>query len=199
MGIFINKSKDDLYYKFDDWANGSSKVLLITGYSGSGKSTLADKLGAEYGADVIPLDDFIFFLSGRESNKNKYISKFFEKCPDTIEVDDKNYESKRNTKLMEFIKFCGSNSRGKIIIEGLQIYLINPSFVSRYPVIIKNVGYFKSTVLRAGKRTLSADDISGAEKMKQLKHNIKSHAEFKGDVKMLTTLIKELESKTKDK
>lgn len=199
MGIFINKSKDDLYYKFDDWANGSSKVLLITGYSGSGKSTLADKLGAEYGADVIPLDDFIFFLSGRESNKNKYISKFFEKYPDIIEVDDKNYESKRNTKLMEFIKFCGSNSTGKIIIEGLQIYLINPSFVSRYPVIIKNVGYFKSTVLRAGKRTLSADDISGAEKMELLKDNIKDHVAFRGDVKRLASLIKELESKTKDK
>ena len=51
-------SHKDIEYKVNDWKNGSTNILFITGLSGSGKSTLASQLEKEYNAINFELDLF---------------------------------------------------------------------------------------------------------------------------------------------
>jgi len=112
-------SSDDLVYKFDNWKSGKIKVLLITGFTGSGKTTLGEKLAEIHNARFTSLD-------ARMSDKGEH----------------QQMNGLSNESLVNYL----DNIKTPTVYEATQIVrLLTPKEASKYSVIIRGTGYFKSS------------------------------------------------------
>ena len=136
-------SSDDLVYNMDQWLNSSDGKLFITGYTGSGKSTLASKFSKKYNVKHIELDDYIPVDVNkvkrlRSENKFKELQLYFDKIS--------------NKAINDLL-----NSKDKLIIEGIQIFLFNDlNKFKEHSIIITGTSALKS-FYRAVKRNLNSD------------------------------------------
>ena len=101
-------SENIIYYNYDDFKKGISKILLVTGYSGSGKSTLAKKLSDENNCEYIELDDLAIpaKYTDKDINSNPYLKNFFKN--NAYAKEHRN--DKENWKMTEyFLNYCMNN------------------------------------------------------------------------------------------
>lgn len=159
-------SKRDFYARFDEFEKGDQNILLITGFSGSGKTTLAESIAQKYNADVIQLDYFGWFMTGKVTLDNikeesPCIYEFYEENTEDWNKFTKEFtETNQSELIYRFMPFCfewcKKQPKKKFIIEGLQIYYYffmngGQVYFPDCPIIIKGTSCIKS-VYRALKR-----------------------------------------------
>ena len=182
---YINESmfsQENIEINLDEWINGTSGILYITGLSGSGKSTLAKEYKEKYNANLVELD--IFFKLAKVSkseindvikawiNKEKLpkdpvfirvLKTFINTLPDNYFGNSNIFEYSTSEKIMEagtnFILYAYNklNNSMKYIFEGTHILEMSPDFFINKPIIIKGTGYLTSTI-RALKRDYNPND-----------------------------------------
>lgn len=140
-------SKDDLYYKFDDWKSGKNKVLLVTGYSGSGKTTLGKKLAKKYNVKY------------NEFDTNVRVTAAFDKTKE--ELEKKYPKDIAHKKLHKLIHTYVINTLNKVtkqsVWEGcFMLTWLTPEEFSKYSVIITGASITRSTI-RDAKRRIDAN------------------------------------------
>ena len=151
---YINESivfsGDDLYINYEDFKEGKSNLLFITGLSGSGKSTLGRKLAKEHNAEYVELDLLC------EANDPKRIrGTVFEEFVNKFGLD--NFDVHNEELFFEFVSdflnwVVAEKFNRRLVIEGIQVFCVgHPEVMKQYPVIIKNTSMLKS-MSRAWKR-----------------------------------------------
>lgn len=127
---------NEIYYKFDDYKNGKSNLLFITGHSGGGKTTLADTLSKKYNADVFQLDwldNIDYIISESDSIKyrdNKLLQYLFSNYDYLFELPSKNFNKSVLTNWVSiYIKFINiiidyiyKYKNRRVIVEGIHLY-----------------------------------------------------------------------------
>jgi len=144
--------KDDYYYNFDKWENGS-EILMIVGLSGSGKSTLGKKLAKQYNVKYIELDNIEVELSeiyGKDKIKNMSYDEY--------------------SKLFIDYVMNGKLKGTRRIMEGIDLILLSDYWdtinLKNYPIIIKNTSFIKSSI-----RAYIRDKEYNYSKFKNVKNN----------------------------
>jgi len=129
--IFIREP--DLALNIEDFKEGKSDRIFITGISGSGKSTLAKEIAKMKGAVHVDLD------SKARELKSRYGDEMFSNTIDPKFVSDK---------FIEEIEKEIKNNKGKlVVIEGVQIQKIDFDYLKDYPIYSLNTPLIKSFVM----------------------------------------------------
>jgi adenylate kinase family enzyme len=127
-------TKDDMYYRFDEWVEKKTQFLFITGLSGSGKSTLGRKLASKYHAEHIELDVY-----GRE---------FKRRHPEVEMLDS---DSRKRMIIKGAMESVGDK---QAVIEGAQVSSLEPEIAKTQSVIVLGAGFLTSS-MRMAKRSLT--------------------------------------------
>lgn len=174
-------SKKDFEQNIDDFYNGRTNVLFITGLSGSGKSTLSEEITKKYNAKHIELDKFEWNFYRPETLRNFQKDILIEYIMKRENWDNfkKAYEDMKNGKLglfmnefhkcfMWLLKKIETTPNQKYVVEGLQIAcIIEPEIFKDKSIIIKNTSITKSIYQRFHKRK---DDLE-IKRIKSMMHN----------------------------
>lgn len=164
-GFMFNK--DNLYINFDDFKNGKSNIVLVTGLSGSGKSTLGKSLASEYKAEWIELDMFEHCYAFENDKQLKQCGQVFYDYLTSHKKIWEDLKSKKITgdelckEIYKFLKYCISwckkDNKKKYVIEGVQIYsVLEKQDIGRIPIIFVNTSALSSMIRRI-KRTREED------------------------------------------
>lgn len=153
-------SRKDTVYHLDDFENGKSNVLLITGLSRSGKSTLGSELALKYDAIWVAIDGFENFdvnfgvdddeLPWKDIRDAYLKTPMGKKYKQLVLKDDEEIMGDDISKYMRdcvqfILNYCEKDKENKYIIEGLQLYSdCDPSMLKKYPLIIKNTSMAKA-------------------------------------------------------
>lgn len=173
VGESIVLNRDNIMYNVDEFQNGESNVLLITGLSGSGKSTLAEKMAKENRAEIIELDVFEHCYGYADENLHQAGDVFVEYLSAHQNIWKKLKKQELTGKQLhdeihKFIKYalawCESKKNKKWILEGVQIYsCLNADEALQYPLIILGTSAANS-ILQRFKRNTGGEKIDwGAE------------------------------------
>ncbi len=136
-------SSDDVYYNFDKWVNSKDGKLCVTGYTGSGKTTISRQLAKKYNVKLIQLDSYI------NINKDKIDKLVKQKRKAEIH---KYYQTILNSKI-EFLL----NSKQKLIIEGIQLFLYSDTNKLKNDAVIVRGTSSIVSFIRAYKRNCNED------------------------------------------
>ena len=129
FNIRVFRSDKNFNHKVDEWLNGKSKVLFITGLSGSGKSTLAKKMGMENNVPVICLDGYLKKLMSKKYANGNLSSELYRKLIP-----------------MHGIEALLEENTERCIIEGGQILQFDKNKLQNYPTIVLKTSFIKSTI-----------------------------------------------------
>lgn len=155
---YVFTSKDTVR-KFDDFVNGDSNILLITGLSRSGKTTLGMELSVRYDATWVSIDGFENFdvdfgLKDDELPWKVIRDKYFETpmgkeyreaILNDTDMTDEDLSKYMKDCIRFILEYCSKDKGTKYIIEGLQLYSdYDPRELRKYPMIIKNTSMVKS-------------------------------------------------------
>lgn len=119
--------ENSIEYRFEEWENGETNLLFITGLSGSGKSTLAQKLVKEFNCDYYEID---------------FWGKKIDKQHPGIESLSK--EERRSIRVRGVIDYALKKNR-RCIIEGAQIVFTDPNWYKPYSLIVVGTSLLVST------------------------------------------------------
>ena len=119
--------ENSIEYRFEEWENGETNLLFITGLSGSGKSTLAQKLAKEFNCDYYEIDFWV---------------KKIDKQHPGIESLSK--EERRSIRVRGVIDYALKKNR-RCIIEGAQIVFTDPNWYKPYSLIVVGTSLLVST------------------------------------------------------
>lgn len=148
----------DKVFNIDDFIDGKTNVLLITGLSGSGKTTMANDIANEYNAKVISLDNFQgysdFVKLGKDYNDAgfKFVKEYMDNNPDIKDVVLSNitiqdYESYFNPFFFWLLEKLKTDKRNTYIVEGIHILLFNKfEDIKGYPLICIETSKAKSMI-----------------------------------------------------
>jgi len=126
-------SSDNHSFNVEDWDNGKSKVLLITGFAGSGKSTLGRYLAKKNNAKYIEFDGDIF---DNDEFMNKKSELGSNKPPQETIDQIRKYALNRLKNIKE-----------KTVLEGAwMISWLTPQDIGQYPVIMIGSSILKSAI-----------------------------------------------------
>lgn len=160
---------NDIHHNIEDWENGKSNVLWITGLSGSGKSTLSTDAVSTYNAEHVELDNLQRAkMENWDTTGSKLLddyikskgglSKIFTYCNKLDKITWKDIVSseecaKQFDNLFNYIMtYTKDNSKRRFIVEGVQIAMCSKDTtitkISKYPVIIKMNGPLKTEFRR---------------------------------------------------
>ncbi len=143
-------NQDDLFYKFDDWTSGKTKILFILGFSGSGKTTTTNELVKKYNAELVDLDN--------DLKLNQLWKQF---CKDN-NLTNSDVWSDRDKKLWKVTAYKYLVSRLRkttkpTVWEGVDLYwTFSPKELSHFSMIIKGTSYLISTI-RGHRRDKGSD------------------------------------------
>lgn len=137
-------SSNNIYYQYEKFIDSNNGKLFITGYTGSGKSTLASKLANKHNIRLIELDNYI------EIDQNK-VKRYKEKKD--FEGLRQYYQRQLDNTIINIL-----SKSEKVIIEGLQIFLLtNINILKHYSIIVVNTSALKSFI-RAFARNIKDKD-----------------------------------------
>ena len=171
-----NSESNDIYHNIEDWEYGKSNVLWITGLSGSGKSTISKEISIKYNdAEHVELDnlqrakmdnwdhtgstlmDDYIKSKGGLTNIFSYVNDLDEVRWKDIVSNETECPNQFNDFFEYIIKYANAHKNKRFVIEGVQIAMCSKDTtiakISKYPVIIKMNGPFK-TEFRREKRTI---------------------------------------------
>lgn len=167
--LLISKGVFDV--NFEDFENGKSNVVLITGLSGSGKTTLAEKIANKYSAEYIELDMFekCYFFETDDQLKEcgEVFYEYLSHHKDIWEkLKSKSIHGKElGQEIDKFVKYaiswCKQDRDHKYVIEGVQIYsFLDKEKISNTPILFIGTSAFKSLVRRLSRtKQYSKDDF----------------------------------------
>lgn len=179
-------SKDDIVQNIDDYEDGKSNILFITGLSGAGKSTLADELSEQYNAKVVNLDYFQCYnnlVAHRYSNKKDFswviVDEYMRKTPkakeESVLFSSINLQGFKDYFVPFFnwlVKQLEKDKSNKYIIEGIHLMLFIPyKNVKKYPLYCINTSMIRSLVRHWIRDDWSLSDI--------IKHGYSDLIQFK--------------------
>jgi ribosomal protein S18 acetylase RimI-like enzyme len=160
---------NDIHHNIEDWENGKSNVLWVTGLSGSGKSTLSTDAVSTYNAEHVELDNLQRAkMDNWDTTGSKLLddyikskgglSKIFTYCNKLDKITWKDIVSseecaKQFDNLFNYIMtYAKANPKRRFIVEGVQIAMCSKDTtitkISKYPVIIKMNGPLKTEFRR---------------------------------------------------
>lgn len=152
-----NIFKNDKVFNIDNFINGKSNILLVTGLPGAGKTTLTSDLAHEYNAKVITLDYFQNFDIAKKEFPNDITTKYIEEYLSitnnisediiTNNITVENYGNYFEPFLFWLINKLEQDKDNTYIIEGVHILLFSQfSRVKDYPLICIETSKSKSIV-----------------------------------------------------
>ena len=127
-------SDDDFTYRLQDWENGDTGILYITGLSGSGKTTLGDEYRKKYNCQLFRTDTIIMEVI--KKYEKKYNKKFHELNNITSKIMHDEIVSKIS-KIVVKIK-------EKTIVEGVHVMYLDYDILKKESLIIKGTSYWTS-------------------------------------------------------
>lgn len=156
--------RDNLEFNMEKWVPGKH-ALWITGTSGDGKSTLAKKIADEHDAILITFDVFLDRIGRGEDGWKKIESKFKKSNPNDPTFNYINehpelpYDFPTNdTSKTEYFTEFGDWVRNTVVkkmyknklvvIEGCDICRLDPSIMSKEPLIIMGISSLQCSLRR---------------------------------------------------
>jgi len=115
----------DITVNINNFTEGKSRILFITGISGAGKTTLAKKLSLDLNLELFSIDKIRYKL-GILKKKNPEVYKMFY-----IYLVNSLIESKR-----------------QLIIEGVGVLNLDYRYLCNQPLIIVKSSVLKSSIIR---------------------------------------------------
>lgn len=168
----------DIEWNRDEWKPNGKNFLWICGLSGGGKTTLANKIGKDVGAEVIHLDDLAegaFVGSMSNPNFTDRMSPTMQEYWNSTTDHIKMYKWGDQRLALETDKFVKwmikkHESDGKLyIIEGCEIWYMDPDYLIHQPLIIKGTSAIRTTFWRF-KRTYGQHRAKGENALKTFEH-----------------------------
>ena len=188
-------------YNYDNWENGKSNVILITGLSGSGKTTLAKAIAKEDEAILIQLDMFQCYNRFKESNifnpSMVYVEKYLKANPKAKELDfsDIRLEGFGEAFLDYFdwlLRYMAKDKKNKYVVEGIHILLfVKYSSIKKYPLICMGTSMSKSLIRRWIRDQFSIADLAkyGYGEIKLWKDWEDQYQEFKDSIQEMVNIF----------
>lgn len=148
-------STDDIVVNFEDWENGKSNIVFITGLSGSGKSKLGKELAEKYNAIYVELDLFGYIVEHKTSISeisDPVIAEYIKTTNLYKRNRDVDFLSRESAAKLsdEYVRFMDwlitlSHKRGnRYVVEGIQVMLVDPHYLKKFPVVVKGTSALKS-------------------------------------------------------
>lgn len=177
----IIKSKDNIEFNINKLGK-ETNILFITGFPGSGKTTLLNELYSKYKDKIITIsaDMFYFLIMFREKEKyslknpeirkraGEFICKYMDIKLNSIEYISK-FSDNRLDKYFEkfldwlFVEINSKKYKNKIIIlEGVQVFLVDYSYIKDKPLIITGTSMVTSYIRKAKR------DVDSIKKLDRL-------------------------------
>ena len=208
--IFTSK---DIVRNLDDFENGKSNILLITGLSGSGKTTMAGEMADEYGAIKLSLDYFqnyhniendIHYADIKKDRKNnpmmRYIDKYVSqnkelksKSHEFSDIDLVSFKSYFEPFFYWILKELEKDKDNIYIVEGIDIMLCIPyDKIKKYPLICVETSTIKSLVRHWIRDNWSTSDLInyGAEDIRSFKKWNDKYDRFKKSINEFSSSIR---------
>ena len=208
--IFTSK---DIVRNLDDFENGKSNILLITGLSGSGKTTMAGEMADEYGAIKLSLDYFqnyhniendIHYADIKKDRKNnpmmRYIDKYVSqnkelksKSHEFSDIDLVSFKSYFEPFFYWLLKELEKDKDNVYVVEGIDIMLCIPyNKIKKYPLICVETSAIKSLVRHWIRDNWSTSDLInyGAEDIRSFKKWNDKYGRFKKSINEFSSFIR---------
>lgn len=208
--IFTSK---DIVKNLDDFENGKSNILLITGLSGSGKTTMAGEMADEYGAIKLSLDYFqnyhniendIHYADIKKDRKNnpmmRYIDKYVSqnkelksKSHEFSDIDLVSFKSYFEPFFYWLLKELENDKDNTYVVEGIDIMLCIPyDKIKKYPLICVETSAIKSLVRHWIRDNWSTSDLInyGAEDIRSFKKWNDKYGRFKKSINEFSSSIR---------
>ena len=177
-------SEPDIEMNLKEWKPKGKNFLYICGLSASGKTTQANAMAKQYGVEVIHLDDLAqAAFVGKMANPNyrNQMSPTMQEYWDSTTNHITMYrwgDQRIGLETDKFIKWLITNheSDGKrYIIEGCEIWYIDPDYLIHQPLIIKGTSAMKTVAWRF-KRTYGQHLEKGETPLQAFTHCLKQLA-----------------------
>lgn len=150
-------SEPDIEMNLNDWKPNGKNFLFIGGLSASGKTTQANAMGKKYKVEVIHLDDLAqASFVGKMSNPNfidrmsPTMQEYWNSTTDHITMyrwGDQRIGLETDKFMKWMIKNHTSDSK-RYIIEGCEVWYIDPDYLIHQPLIIKGTSAMKTVAYR---------------------------------------------------
>lgn len=127
-----------IYYNVDEWIEGKSRIIYITGLSGGGKGYRAKKMAEENNnkgpitiVELDKLENYSWYMDEKEDNRyvargDKLIYGFLKDRYKDLSIDywqDPHEYNRAMTDFMEYlIQYIGEHPDERFIVEGVQIF-----------------------------------------------------------------------------